>query len=405
MAPADIETPTGIQDRAAQVVAASRRVIGLAEGSKALLASAVILGTGILVARSVLGRPLLGSEPLGIPFMAWAAAGLLIPSVLWAVHRVRRDAMGVEDAALWLDIHSGATGQVVTALERPGSANAWGRAAAQRAEAAPSLPASPGGPVLGRAAIAAALVAAATFAPVHVPTAANGAFEALFEGKLEEVREQLEALEEEVDMADADAEELERALERLEETANESPDLESTYEAIDRLEEQLAERAEEALAEAEKAVDGLRASELAAKSGEPMDMDGLAEALELAASIEFGAELAAALPEQLADALSAGLDGLEPGEGLGLDPEALAKLAKAGGLGELSEEQLAALSDAVKEAMKESLGKLAGAGLLEGSALKGLDGLPELTAEQLAMLEPEPCPDCGSTDPKKPGEP
>ncbi len=370
---------------------------------------AAVAGT-VLIARSVFGVDIAGSvggaarRALGVTpeygsaDPAWVGYAVLL-GVAWlgacafTWWRSGQSAMGAADAALWLDLRSDASGRVVTANEvTEASAQPWRAEAisvAERAEAVPS-------PRLGRLVQAALLGLAFVIASALVPvrTTGSGAGEgiaAVFEERLEEVAEQLEVLDESVGLEEEERSELEASLERLEEAIQEDPDLESTYEAIDRLGDQLAARAEEALEEAQQALADLAEQQRSSphSSGSEADPTG-------AAAVPNSADLESLLQE-LAKSES------ELGEGA-LSPEALSELSKIAtkDLSELTAEELAELSEALASAMSEPLGALAQAGLLSKSAasvsaFKSARELPALNAEQLAMLgEPKNvCPKCG----------
>lgn len=348
--------------------------------------SAVMAGV-VLIGRSLLGVDLLvwpswslaGKEWLGAAayfLVAWLAAGA------YAWRKSGQGAMTRSDAALYLDLHSDASGQVVTAQEvTDESAAAWRRDAVELAEAAEDVPRAHW-PVLLRAlAASAALFIAAAFVPIRVGSVlTNDGIAAVFEERLEEIEELLEVLDEEVALEEEDKSDLEESLERLEESIQNDPDLEATYEALDRLEAQLETRAEEALAQAMEA------------------LESLAEAQRLSGD-------AMAQPESPTEnATAEASSGIEPSELLELPLSKLAEFA-AGELsefavGDLSPSELAELAAAMELAMGAPLSALEQAGLLKPGAVKGslakfkpAGDLPELTEEQLAMLGL--CPDCG----------
>ncbi len=362
----------------------------------------------VLIARSVFGTDLVGSigEAVGAGLgqdSAWIGCAVLfggawLAAGIFAWWRSGQCAMGRSDAALWLDLRSDASGRVVTASEvTEASAEPWRAQAVSVAEQAEAIPSPRWGRVVQAAVLGLVLLIAAALVPVRVQgDGSSEGIAAVFEERLEEVAEQLEVLDENVGLDEEERTELEASLERLEEAIQDDPDLEATYEAIDRLEDELAARAEEALAEAKQALSSLAeqqrsgndssASDADAPAGEPM--------LSVAGMESLLSELALSESE-LAEA--------------GLSRDALSDLSKiaASDLSELSPEELAELAEALASAMSEPLSELAQAGLLSESAssvsaFKPAGELPELTAAQLAMLEPATgvCPDCG----KPPGE-
>jgi archaellum component FlaC len=371
--------------------------------------SASVAAAG-LIARSVFGTDLAASvgRAVGAPYgdgsqdPAWLGYAVLL-GLAWLValaytwRRTGQSAMGPQDAALWLDLRSDASGRVVTANEvTEESAQPWRAQAISVAETAEAVP----NPRWGRLAQAGLLGLALVFAVTFVPLRAQGGgtgqgIAAVFEERLDEVAEQLEVLDESVGLDEEERSELEASLERLEEAIEEDPDLEATYEAIDRLEDQLAALAEEALAEAKQALADMAeqqrsSAESSASAEDPLGADTQPQ----------GADL-----ESLLSKLAQSESGLAEAS---LSPEALSELSKiaAEDLSNLSLEELAELSEALASAMSEPLGALAQAGLLSESAasvsaFKPAGELPALTPEQLAMLSgpPEPCPVCGKLPP------
>ena len=394
----------------AEIVAQSKWARFLALASRWTLAVFVALGAALLLVRSLLAADPLAAAAGRFGTEPWVVGASVLGASLFviaiaALARAKAEALRESDAALWLDLRAGAGGRVITATEvTDASAAAWSTDATRRATAVRERPSLGGRAALGRCAIALAAVALAVWVPVRTQAAADQSrIEALFADRLEDVEEQLEALQEEVALEEEDALELEEKLERLQADAAEDPDLEATYEAIDRLEEELAMRAEEALSSAKDAMQGLE--------------DALQSAGELGQS---GTETAAGdhtpVGDQLEAALQAAAELLEPGE---MDLASLLPGSKFGELPDMSAEALASmtpeeiakLSEALKDALEGSLEDLAAAGLLDPSALnlkpyKGKASLVPLTDAELAMLEGEPCPDCGKKpSEKKEGEP
>ncbi len=357
---------------------------------------------GLLVARSVFGWDALGPwDAMGVLAAAWAAAG----AASW--WRSGQNAMSRNDAALWLDLRSDASGRVVTAAEvSEASAAPWRREAEGLAGAVTDVPKVDWSrPLLALGAGALALLVV-RLVPVRTASLIQGGgLASVLEERLEEVAEKLDVLEEEVALEDEEQADLEASLERLEEEIQRDPDIEATYEALERLEDELAARAEEALEEAKNAL--LAMAEAQRSSAGEADTPEAGEALEGTAAATPAEELPTGAP--LESALSQ----------LGLADKALSDLPlgdlsalAAGDLSELSKEELAELSSALAEAMAKPLSALEQAGLLSKAQKGAPDGsweatlssfkpageLPELSAEQLAMLGL--CPDCG----QPPGE-
>lgn len=284
------------------------------ELGRALAALSFVLGAAILVARVGLGAEARSLLPL---------LGLLAiaPALAWV--RARRRRLSREAAAAWLDVRAGAGGVLVTGLEAPDPR--W----APRVEAvlarAPALPRPRlvrplGLPLLGALFVVAALA-------VEVPASEPGPSPALFEAALQRLDEQLATLEEEVELEEELAREMHERLERLAEDLDHSG-AESTYEAIDRLEERLGAEARRASDAARRAGEALAGASATAQADGGLALEKLQDAL--AALREGG--LAGALPPSL----EAELDALEAAAAAGL-PLAGAKLL------ELSEELRALL--------------------------------------------------------------
>lgn len=376
--------PSSLERLSDRVARRTRLRLWVDDVARWTLGLAVAVAGAVLVARSVFGVDIGG---------AWLLSACWFGAWAFTWWRSGRSAMNRSDAALWLDLRSDSSGRVVTAAEvTEASAQAWRAEAVSIASQAEAVPSPRWGRVALAAALGLALMLAATFAPKRTQGAGQGeGIAVVFEERLDDVAEQLEALDENVGLEEEERAELEASLDRLEEAILDDPDLEATYEAIDRLEDQLAERAEEALAEAKDALASL---------AEQRRTSGASSTSEAGAPSAEGTPRSANL-----DALLAELAPLESElPDADLSPDALSELAKfaAGDLSKLSSEELGELSEALASAMSEPLSALAQAGLLTESAasvsaFKSAADLPELTAEQLAMLEPasEICPDCG----------
>ncbi len=328
-------------------------------------AGLLTLGTVTLFGRSGFGVDLPG------PFGVWIGVGLGLLGVAFGVARAKSRALTRPQAATWLDLESGASGELVTADELGAGAARWRDRADTKAQSVHGLYPVEWQRPLVLAALAAAFAIGAGFVPVRAK-APSGRLEALFEERVEEVRDQLAALDEELDLDEEERAAMEDALDRLEADAESDPDLESTYEAIDRLEEQLAQRAEESLEAARRSLEALAeaAESTAGSENSPEGMEQAAEALEaaMAALEEFD------------------LEGLESAES-NFDSADLAALAEGAAAGEFDPADAVELSEEMRAALEKALANLGEAGLLDGAGMKALTELPELTAEQLAMLE------------------
>ena len=331
-------------DRLAQLaqrtVRRSRWAVFLASAGTALLWIGAGLAFALVVGRSLFGHDLLASTGLG--GFTWSLLAISAAAAFGALRAVRAG-LTPERAALWIDLHAGATGEVVTAGELGASASPWRTRGVQRASRADAQYPIPFERPLGLAAVGLVVLALSCLAPVRTKDS-TARLAGLFEERIDEARAQLEALDEEIELEERDADSIEEALDRLEAEANDDADLEATYEAIDRLEERMAERAEEAAEVAERA-----AAALAELAREPSSTEAMREASDALA--ETAREFS--LPAPALD-------------------ESLAELPKE-------------LQDALAEAL-ESMEGLADAGLADAADAKALSELPELSAEQLEML-------------------
>lgn len=388
---------SSFQQRVAQV--RRRSFLGRFAAAAGPMAGAggCLLGAAVLLGRALEGRDLPGTA-------GWsAAAAVVVGSLAWGLWRARAGAMGAGDAATWLDLEGGATGELVTAAELGERARDWAPAVERRASAVGRVYPVDWRRPLTLAALGALFFLSAGLAPLRALNA-SGALTELFDERIEEVREQLAALDEQLELEPEEAEALEEALDRLEADVQAEPDLEATYEAIDRIEEQLAEVAQEAVQAAQESLDALAeaAREAALNAQDPGG-----------ASPEATARMEAAL-----EAAMEGLEAFDPealaraGELGGFDAGALEDLAAQASTGKLDLAAAAELSQEMREALAEALAELGEAGLLDSGAMASLSELPQLTKEQLEMLAEaaelaaaQPCPECGREDPGEPGEP
>ncbi|QDV06003.1 hypothetical protein Poly30_15070 [Planctomycetes bacterium Poly30] len=367
-----------------RVVRGSRLSLWGETTARGVLGSSLAFAGALLVGRSILGRDLIDS---GSAWIMLGASWLVVGAAAW--WHAGEGAMTRREAALWLDLRSDASGRVVTANEiTEASAAPWRSDAESRARGVIDVPRAR----WSRTVLAMALGAAALFATRYVPLRAlagggQGAITEVLQERLADVMEKLEVLDEEVALEEEERAELEASLERLEEAIQDDPDIEATYEALDRMEEQLAARAEEALADAKAALESLAEQQL-----DP-SRDASGDAAPGAAS------------DVRSEERQAGLQAMEQG----LSDMALAELSRlaAGDLSELSKDDLQRLSAALESAMSEPLSALEDAGLLSSARVDSLQNslkgspssfkpageLRELSDEQLAMLGL--CPDCG----------
>ena len=337
---------------AQRTVVRSRWAAFFASAGTALLWIAAALASTLVLGRSLLGVDLLALAGLGGVTLVLAA--VLLAAVFGAL-RATRAGLTPERAALWIDLHAGATGEVVTAGELGATATPWRVRGVERAARTDAeYPVQYQKP-LGIACAALAVLALSLWAPVRSKSS-TARLAGLFEERIEEARAQLEALDEEIDLDERDALSIEEALDRLEAEAEDDADLEATYEAIDRLEERMAERAEEAAEVAERASTTLE--ELAREPSSPAAAREASEALaETAREFSLPApelsESLAELPAELQEALAKALESMEGLADAGLaDPASAEALAK---LPELTEEQLAMLAEAIERAEAQDL--------------------------------------------------
>jgi hypothetical protein len=188
---------------------------------------------------------------------------------------------------------------------------------------------------------------------------------------LERVEEKLETLEEQVELEPEAAEEMHAQIERIEAEAGEGRP-ESTFEALDRLDESIDARAQEALQAAARA-----SRELGQATSDP----NLAEAqssLQEALKQMDDAGLAKELPQETKQALQPGTLSLPAGV-------------------QLSSAQLAKLSQELKGALDARLAKLAQGRLLDPKELKALGKLASLDDFDFDHVCDEDCKKPGGT--------
>jgi hypothetical protein len=274
---------------------------------------------------------------------AWLLA-LAALALVSAFVRARAAVPDAERAAAWLDVAGGARGQLVT--ERELGPSAWSEAArAQLETAMRALPVLPWRRAVRRPLPAAAFAALALWVPI--PRTPVGPPPIVTRAALEDLREKLATLEETVELAPEVAQELETRLEHVEEEAASGRPA-STFEALDRLEERLDAKAEEALEAAQRA--GL---DLAAANNDP-DLGAAQAALESALAGMKQAGLGKEAPKALEQALQAGSLSL---------PEGV----------QLSSAELGALARDLKGALDSRLAKLTAGRLLDPSKLRPLE--------------------------------
>ncbi len=339
--------------------------------SRHLLALFFLVGVGVLLLRA------LADWPTGRAL--WLAALLLVaPASAWLVARRRRLSDGA--AAAWLDLRGGGGGALVTELEL--SDPVWQPRTRDALRRAGEFPDPRLAPPARRVGLGVLFALAAFLVPIPA-RAGSGPSGVVYEHAIEDLREKLETLEEELDLDDETAAELEARLERIEEESAEVASAEEVFESIAELTQALEQEALEAGEVAEGAIEELaRAAELA-----PRDPDGALAELEgiVAELSEKG--LQPTLSEELASELGvdANLEDLAALSDLPLDPSTLQ-----------------GLSEALQDALGDKLAELADAGLFDFQgfdALGGLDlaDLADISLAELADLEL--CEECKQGEP------
>jgi hypothetical protein len=294
------------------------------------------------------------------------AIALVAPVLAWL--HARRKVPSHTTAAAWLDVHGGADGRIVTEDEI--GRTTWSDGVQQRLERSlRDLPRVRAMPAMAPSFPALAFVALALW--IDPPREQVGPPRAVSSAAIDRVEEKLETLEETVELAPETAQELQAQMERIEaEAADGRP--ESTFEALDRMEERLEDLAQDALEAAQQANRDLASAATDPSLGEAQT------SLESALAKMDEAGLADELPKPTQDALAPGTLTLPKGV-------------------QLSSAQLAKLSKELKGVLDERLAKLAGGNLIDPKSLKELGELGELA--DLGDLELHEC----DEECKKPG--
>ena len=302
-----------------QQVEQVRRRVAFAAFSGALLRHGAVVLAAVACLVLVL-RLFLRVEP-------WPALALLALAPVTAWLDARRRFVSEQTAAAWLDQASGGTGGVLTALERPDPR--WAREAAA---ARPGMKLPWTWPAAGTA-----FLAAAFLVPVSDPP--EPPLPAVPQAQLDKLEEQLEALAEVAEMEPEQVEDLQDTLEDLREAT--APN-EAALEAMDRVEDQLGDMAEQLQQANERSQEALAR---ARKSKEMPDRSAMQEALERMAE----AGLTTELPPELQEALAA------------LDQGKLNEL-----LQQMDPSQLQQMSQAMLEALENKELRLIEAELIPG---------------------------------------
>jgi len=317
----------------------------------------------------------LGLDP-GQAVWALAVVGLT-PLTAWFTARRRR--LSSEGAAAYLDVRAGATGALLTELEL--SDPRW----SSRAQAALARVGQPprvrSKPLTQRALLSIAFAALVLWVPV--PVALSGPGPVIYQASLDDLREKLETLEEQIQFEEETAAELEERLDRLQDEAQRVDNPEAMFEAMAEMDKGLEDLAKEAQAASEQSLEEVAQAAAMAQT-DPAAAQSAMEAA-LAKLTQEGIKLG--LPTELAQELGLDplLENVDFPPGVALDPS-----------------QFQNLSDELAELLAEKLAELADAGLLD---LSGLGGLGEFDLADLANLsladlaDLELCEDCKNGEP------
>jgi len=290
---------------------------------------------GGCAAAALLARGGLGWER---PQAAWLLAPALLAPIA-ALVLARRERPSAAQAATWLDVRSGGSGFVVTEQEL--GSTAWSPRTEVALQAALARL-----PRVQLSALARPLGLALAFAAlalwIELPREVVGPPPAVSAAALERVEERLETLQDALALDP----ELERELEERLEAAkadSEAGHPESTYEALDQLDERIEQAAQEAELAAQQALAQLGSAANEAQLAKAQ------QALQDAAQTMGAAGLAKDLPEELERELA------QAAQSLAGEP--------------LSSAELARLAQELKGALDGRMGKLAGGRLIDPSKL------------------------------------
>lgn len=330
-----------------------RRKLTLARfADRAARQAALVLVVGACVA-------LIGRAAFDLELRHAALCLLPVLVVPWTAWRSIQSSVPTEEqAATWLDLHSGAQGFLLVDFEL--GDERWNERAQRQLDAMSELPPYDFGPLYRFVLPALAFCAFTLFVPLDRTD--PGPSSSLFDRAIAGLSDRLEALNDVVELDEIVAEELASRIEELAENVD-AAEPEAMLEAIDSLRQQLG-------------VEGRDAAELARELSERFGEAGaraladsdaaqklMEKALEKMADSGFRSEMLKQLAE-LAPELAKGMEGnqLKLPEGF-----------------ELSPDQLRALSKGMREALKGDLSKLSLAGLVDLKELKLSDELASLS--------------------------
>lgn len=308
----------------------------------------------------------------------WALAIVAVtPLTAWYASRRRR--LSTQGAAAYLDLRAGATGALLTELEL--SDPRWSSRADAALASVGEPPSVRAKPLAQRALFSLAFAALVLWVPV--PVALSGPKPIIYTASLDDLREKLETLEEQIRFEDETAAELEERLDRLQQEAQRVDNPEAMFEAIAEMDKGLEDLAKEARDASEQSMEEVAQAAAMAET-DPAAAQSAMEAA-LAKLTQEGIKLG--LPTDLANELGLDplLENVDFPPGLALDPS-----------------QLQNLSQELAELLAEKLKALVDAGLLD---LSGLNGLGEFDLADLANLslvdlaDLELCEDCKNGEP------
>jgi len=324
----------------ARLSARARKAAWLSECARWSAPLLFAIGAAIFIARFAAG---VSTREASFALLALA----ILPLAGWLL--ARRKFLSESGAIAWLDRESGGSGALLTQFEladprwTPALSKALARIEALprvrlTREWAPSL-------------FALAFVAGALWIPR--PQALVAPSTHLAETMLEEVKEQLLALTEVVELEPEKAAELAERIERVEENLRDAP-ADASLEALDRTGDELEAQAEKSLASAERASDELARADAAQSASEAQ------ESLQNALKELRDGGLASKLPESIKSELAPGSLELPPGI-------------------KLSNEAISKLSSEMREALDARLSKLARSGLISAKQLERATSVARVT--------------------------
>jgi predicted transcriptional regulator len=289
------------------------------------------------------------------------AALFLLPVVLvpWTAWRsIKGSLPSEEQAATWLDLHSGAQGFLLVDYELEDAR--WNARTKRQLDGLSELPPFDFAPLYRFVLPALAFCAFTLFVPPE--RSDPGPSTSLFDRAIAGLSDRLETLNEVVELDEVVADELASRIDELAENID-AAEPEAMLEAIDSLRQQLGVEGQDAAELARELSERFGEAGARALADSDAAQQLMSAALEKMADSGFRAEMLKQLQE-LAPELAAGLEGnqLKLPDGFELTPE-----------------QLRALSEGMREALKDNLSKLSLAGLVDLKELKLSDELASLS--------------------------